>query len=159
VAWLDNTREVQMNVLKRLAGPLLVVVCAAAVVGAQSPAIGLARLTPEEITWPAATGCVQQAVVAGDLKREGLYAVQMKFAAGCRIQPHAHPRDRVITVLSGTMHLGFGATFDEKGLKALPPGSVWTEPAAQPHFGWARDTDVVLHVSGIGPYAISPAGE
>lgn len=117
------------------------------------------RTTAEEIPWPAApgAGCSQQVVVAGDMTAPRLYSTRMKFAAGCKVQPHSHPNDRVVVVLEGTMYVGFGAAFDEGGLKALPPGSVWTEPGSQNHFAWAKDGDVILQVSGIGPYGITPA--
>jgi hypothetical protein len=36
-------------------------------------------------------------------------------------------------------------------MKALPPGSFFTEPAGRAHFAWPRDGDVVVQVSGIGP--------
>jgi hypothetical protein len=53
--------------------------------------------------------------------------------------------------MSGTLYVAFGNTFDEARLVAMPPGSVFTEPGGQAHFTWARDGDVVLHVTGTGP--------
>jgi hypothetical protein len=54
-------------------------------------------------------------------------------------------------VLSGNWQMGYGTTFDAKTLKALPPGSVYTEPAGQPHFAQALDGPVVILVTGYGP--------
>jgi hypothetical protein len=42
-------------------------------------------------------------------------------------------------------------SFDAKALKDLPPGSVYTEPARQPHFAQTTDEPVVIWVSGYGP--------
>ena len=68
-----------------------------------------------------------------------------------RIEAHDHPDDRVATVLSGTWHFGYGDTFDAPQLKALPPGSFYTEPPAVFHFARAGDSAVVLQISGMGP--------
>lgn len=122
-----------------------------AALAAQSPPL---RVLPDQLTWTPANNCGQQSIVSGDLKSPGLYSVRMKFAGGCRIQPHAHPHERVVVVLSGTMYVGFGARFDEGALEPMPPGSVWTEPAGQGHYAWARDGEVILHVTGVGPYGV-----
>jgi hypothetical protein len=36
-------------------------------------------------------------------------------------------------------------------MKALPAGSVFTEPVQQPHFVWAKEGEVVIQVVGHGP--------
>jgi hypothetical protein len=54
------------------------------------------------------------------------------------------PDDRVATVVSGTWYFVYGSKFDERELKALPPGSIYTEP---PHVL----TPVVVQITGIGP--------
>jgi hypothetical protein len=59
-------------------------------------------------------------------------------------------------LLSGTAYFGYGERFDETRMRALPAGSVWTEPARQPHFAWAKDGEVVLQVIGIGPSGTTP---
>ena len=55
------------------------------------------------------------------------------------------------TVISGTWHFGYGTRFEEKDLKALPPGSFYTEPPNEPHFARTGSTSVVLQISGVGP--------
>ena len=52
---------------------------------------------------------------------------------------------------SGTWYFGYGKTFDSNALKALPPGSFYTEPPADPHFAETRDSAVVLQITGYGP--------
>jgi uncharacterized RmlC-like cupin family protein len=54
--------------------------------------------------------------------------------AHTRIAAHSHRDDRIATVISGTWHIGYGDRFDEAKLKALPPGSFYTEPPSQNHF-------------------------
>ena len=42
-------------------------------------------------------------------------------------------------------------------MKALPAGSIWTEPAKQPHFVWAKDGEAIIQViGGNGPSAVFP---
>ncbi|MFC0408390.1 cupin domain-containing protein [Roseomonas elaeocarpi] len=97
------------------------------------------------------------AQVAGDRNAAGsLYASHVTYPKGVRNLPHTHPDARIVTVLSGTFYQGFGGTFDEAKLQALPPGSVVVIPAGTPHYGIARDGDVTLQEVGIGPTATTP---
>jgi quercetin dioxygenase-like cupin family protein len=120
---------------------------------AQSSALEPARLAPEELKWVAMPTGTQRAILAGDDKTAGIYAYRGKFPANWRNEPHIHPDDRIGTVISGTLYVGFGEQFDESKMKALTAGSVWTEPAKQPHFVWAKDSEVVIQVVGHGPSA------
>src|SRR6185369_11596613 len=96
---------------------------------AQGSSLEAARLAPEELKWsPTPTGS-QRANMAGDDKKAGTYAYRAKFPANWKNAPHFHPDDRVATVISGTLYVGFGEQFDESRMKALPAGSIWTEPA------------------------------
>ena len=122
---------------------------------AQSPALEPARLVAEDLRWaPTPTG-TQRAILAGDDKKAGMYAYRAKFPPNFRNQPHFHPDDRIATVISGTLYVGFGEQFDESKMKALPAGSIWTEPAKQPHFVWAKDGEVVIQIIGNGPSGVT----
>lgn len=109
------------------------------------------RLTPGELTWRSAWTGAEFAIVAGDLQKAGVYVICMRFPAGFRNPPHFHDDERIVTILSGTLLVGYGEQFDESAMKALPPGSVFTEPSKAPHFAWARDTEVIVQVVGHGP--------
>ena len=61
-----------------------------------------------------------------------------------------------MTILSGTLLVGYGEQLDDSHMKALPAGSVFTEPSKQPHFVWAKDGEVVILVIGHGPSATTP---
>jgi len=119
----------------------------------QAEPLQAVRVTPDELTWrPTARGA-RQAVLAGDPQKPGVYVYHVRFPADFRNPPHAHPDERIVTILSGTLLVGYGDHFDESRLKALPAGSVFTEPAGDPHFAWARDGEVVVQVVGHGPTA------
>jgi quercetin dioxygenase-like cupin family protein len=130
----------------------VVITVAAGVLGmAQSQGIPLVRVVPDEVTLVAMPNGTSQANVVGDITKAGPYAVRTKIPAGRRLAPHFHPEERIVLVMSGTLYVGYGDEFDDTQMKALPPGSVFTEPSRQSHFTWAKDGDVVLHVTGLGP--------
>lgn len=126
--------------IARVAGTavLLVVVTAAFVPCA---ALEPVRLSPDDMKWRATPIGVHIANLAGDDKAAGMYVIRIGFPR-TSVQPHFHPDDRLVVVLSGTLHVGYGEQFDESTLKALPAGSIWTEPAKQPHFVWAKEGEV-----------------
>src|SRR5579862_9768642 len=56
---------------------------------------------PDKIEWKG-TGRNQQAVLAGDPSKPGLYVVMLRWLPGGMSRPHFHPNDRFIQVLKGT---------------------------------------------------------
>ena len=111
------------------------------------------RLTPAEIVALAGTPApgVHMSALVGDSSRPGLYSVRVSIPAHTRVQPHTHRDNRAVLVLSGTWHMGYGTRFASDALKALPPGSFYTEPAGQAHFAETQDEPVVILVTGYGP--------
>ncbi len=118
------------------------------------------RLTPDEIQRTSAvaggTGTsgkagIQTVVLKGDPNTAGLYTIVLRIPAHTRIAAHDHPDDRVASVLAGTWYFGYGDTFDPAAVKALPAGSVYTEPPHRVHFAETRDEPVVLEITGLGP--------
>lgn len=87
-----------------------------------------------------------------------MYTIQLTIPAGTRIEAHGHPDDRSATVISGTWYFGYGDRFAPDALKALPPGSFYTEPPSQPHFARTGDTPVVLQITGMGPTGTQYSG-
>ena len=114
------------------------------------------RLAVDEVKWEGDPSGVRRAYLVGDEKKPGMYAYRVRFPANHKVQPHFHPDERVVTVLSGTLYVGFGEVFDESAMKALPAGSIWTEPVRQPHFVFAKDGEVVFQVvGGNGPSGVT----
>jgi quercetin dioxygenase-like cupin family protein len=107
-------------------------------------------VTPDELKWVKGP-LAMRAVIAGDDKKQGMYVFRAKFPANFKAEPHYHPDEKVNMVISGTLLVGYGEEFDESKMKALPTGSIWTEPANQAHFVWAKDGEVVIQVVGNGP--------
>ena len=69
-----------------------------------------------------------------------------------KLEPHG-PKEGYffVTVISGTLELGFGKTYDEAKLKPLPPGRIFTHPAGQLHFAKTGKDPVVLQITVIKP--------
>ena len=112
------------------------------------------RLTSAEIAALPSTGKpggVRTTVLYGDPGQPGLYTAMLAIPAGFVLAAHTHEDTRTTTVVSGTWSIGYGRTFDVAQTKALPPGSLYSEPKTVAHFGTARDGPVVLYVTGCGP--------
>lgn len=146
-----------MPLQSRVVLGLLLGLCAATSAQAQ---IAETRLTPDEIAKvkrndaaPGASGVagIQTTVISGDPAGPGLYTIRLSVPADTRIQAHRHRDDRSATVLSGTWFFGYGPTADEQAVRALPPGSFYTEPGGAPHFALTRSDPVVLLITGYGP--------
>jgi quercetin dioxygenase-like cupin family protein len=114
-------------------------------------------ITPASIQWqdgpPSLPRGARMAVLEGDPTKEGPFVLRMKLPDGFRIAPHTHPKDERVTVLSGTLHLGLGATFDEKAARAMPAGSYGRTEAGMKHFGWVTG-ETILQLHGTGPWGI-----
>ena len=132
-----------LSVTCLLAGPAL------AQADAPSP------ILPERMPWlrPPMLAGVEVAWVLGAEQNPGPYILRVKLAAQARIPPHTHPDARNSTVLSGTIYVGFGDTFDESKLVAVPTGAVYVAPANVPHYLWAKDGDAMYQEAGFGPSA------
>ena len=138
--------------------------------GAQARLNGPGTLKLSDIPWPPAsaggTGTsgvagIQTVVLKGDPTKPGVYVLALRAPANMTIQAHSHKDDRVATVLKGTWYFGYGQKFDEKALKALPPGSSYTEPPNTPHFARTKD-EVVIEIVGYGPSSttyVNPADD
>ena len=114
------------------------------------------RVTPDELTWKLTPAGTQQTIIAGDPQKAGVYVLRTRLPADLKVQPHFHPDERIVTILSGTLLVGYGEQFDESKMKGLPAGSLFTEPSKQPHFVWAKDGDVVVQVIGHGRSSTTP---
>jgi uncharacterized RmlC-like cupin family protein len=118
------------------------------------------RITPAEVKWPAGASAlagtsgasgIQTVTLKGDPTKPGLYTLLLRVGPNTKIEAHAHPDDRVATVVSGSWYFGYGRQFDEKALKPLPPGSFYTEPPGMDHFAMTRQEGVIIQITGYGP--------
>ena len=127
---------------------------------ATAPSISELRMTPTEITsgdkgdsqiGSSKLAGVHTKILAGDPATAGFYSILLFVPAHTTIQAHSHRDDRMATVVSGTWNFGYGTHFDEKALKTLPVGSVYSEPGGVNHFARTAEDSVVVQISGFGP--------
>jgi quercetin dioxygenase-like cupin family protein len=118
------------------------------------------RLTPAEIealakggAGPGTSGVagIRTTVLLGDPSATGPYTIEIRVPPHTRIEAHAHRDARTAVVVSGIWYFGYGAVAGEERVKALPPGSFYTEPADDPHFALTRDAPAIVYISGWGP--------
>ena len=97
-------------------------------------------------------GAPQTVVLYGDPTKPGLFVTRVRFSPGWKDQPHWHPDEaRTVAVLSGTFYFGPGETWDESKFTAYPAGTFYSEPPKSPHFTWAKDGEVIIQITGMGP--------
>ena len=106
---------------------------------------------PDKIDWKKTGSGSEQAILAGDPSKPGLYIVLTKWLPNNMSRPHFHPNDRFITVLKGTWWMGTGTTFDPAGTTPVPAGTFVTHFGKQVHYDGAKDGEVVLLITGEGP--------
>ncbi len=116
---------------------------------------------PNEFEWfsPPGISTLQGAWILGADQTPGTYVLRVKLKAGGRIPPHTHPDERISTVLSGVIYVGFGETFDESNVVAIRTGAVYVAPANVPHYVWAKDGDAEYQENGVGPTTTTFIGQ
>jgi quercetin dioxygenase-like cupin family protein len=115
--------------------------------------------TPDTLKWVSTPIAPTNRIawVVGNAQTAGkVYVLFAKYPPGGKSMPHTHPDERVVTVLSGTFHLGSGPTFDESKAKELKAGSVIVVPPNAVHWGFAGDSAVTIQEMGVGPSATTP---
>ena len=119
-------------------------------------------LTPDEIKWgpapPSIPKGAQAATIYGDPSKDELFALRLKLPKGYHIPPHTHPKPEVVTILSGTLRLGQGATADQSKAKPLPAGSFFAMIPGMQHYVYA-DEDTVLQLNSTGPWGLTYVNE
>jgi quercetin dioxygenase-like cupin family protein len=131
---------------------------AAALVAAQEAKSTHVMFSPAAAKWgdppPVFEKGASFTVVSGDPGAPGTFVVRLKMPAGYKINPHWHPTDEHVTVLSGTLSLGMGEKFDKAAMKDLSAGGYALLPAEMRHYAMAK-TAAVVQVHGQGPFALT----
>jgi quercetin dioxygenase-like cupin family protein len=112
---------------------------------------------PQDIIYKGLPGAPQHVTIFGDSSQPGLYVDRIKFLPGMKVMPHWHPDTvRTVLVMSGTFYFAVGEQWDESKLKPYPAGTLYSEPTKTPHYAWAKDGEVILQVTAIGPTGNTP---
>jgi hypothetical protein len=107
---------------------------------ADPPADVMRIVRAEDVRWqpdPLNPG-LESAVIAGDPRIAGEpYVVRVKFAPG--------------TFSKGTWWVGAGPRWDREATTPLPPGSFVVHHAGHIHYDGAKNEEVIVQITGIGP--------
>ncbi len=124
----------------------------------KAPAAQHVLVAPSAVTFgpppPSLPPGARVAVVSGDPTKTGSYVIRAQMPAGYRIPPHWHPSDEHVTVISGTVALGMGDTFDQGAMKDVPNGGYFVAPAEMRNFFMAK-TAATIQVHGVGPFGVN----
>ena len=95
------------------------------------------------------------AVLHGDPSGPGGFVLRLQFPDGYQIPVHWHPTGENVTVVSGSLSLGMGNTFDASALHTYGPNDFVYLPPVQSHYGRAHGATIV-QINGRGPFVINP---
>jgi Domain of unknown function (DUF4437) len=138
-------------------------ICSAGILAADEKKTATAKMpdhtmfAPADIQWTDAPSVLpagaKAAVLDGDPSKPGYFAMRLKVPDGYKIMPHWHPNVERITVISGTLNMGLGDTFDESKGHAMSAG---TYGAIQPkvhHFAWTTG-ETEIQITTLGPWKL-----
>lgn len=121
------------------------------------PPAGAIQLNAGDMKWtdgPAALPPgTKVAVLEGDPKKPGPFTMRIRLRARSRIAPHWHPREERVSVISGSLGVGFGEVLDTSKGKLFKAGAYYVNPAKAHHYVWT-DWGVLVQITGNGPWEL-----
>jgi hypothetical protein len=131
--------------------PFLVLLLTLAACFSAQPSQAQNAFTPDQIKWgpapPFVPAGAQLAVLEGDpMASSGDYTIRVKMPDGYRIAPHSHPFRENVTVISGTLKVGMGDTFDAGKMMSFGAGSfAYLDPSMHHYAGASGETVIQIH--------------
>jgi quercetin dioxygenase-like cupin family protein len=93
------------------------------------------------------------AVLQGDPGKAALFVVRARLPANYRLPPHWHASDETVTVLSGAIYVGRGATLDVGKAKLVSAGGFYSMPAQVDHYLFTR-AETTIQLTAVGPFGM-----
>jgi hypothetical protein len=114
-------------------------------------------IAPDAIKWaagpPTLPAGAKAAVLEGDPTKPGIFTLRLQLPANYVIPPHRHPEAERVTVLTGSVHVGFGEKLDRKDSTRFRAGSFYVNPAKAAHFVWTKER-ATLQITAVGPWQL-----
>ena len=134
---------------------LVVLVFSMAVLFTTQPIQAQNAFTPDQVKWGPAPPFInpgaQLAVLEGNpMASSGDYTIRLKMPDGYKIAPHTHPLRENVTVISGTLKVGMGDTFDDSKMMSFSAGSFAYLDPSMHHYA-AASGDTVIQIHGQSP--------
>lgn len=94
------------------------------------------------------------AVLYGDPTKSGSYVVRLKMPPGYKVPPHWHTLAENVTVISGSVYIGHGDTFDMRTAHELKVGGFHSIAPQEHHYAFSKH-GAILQIHGDGPFNIT----
>jgi mannose-6-phosphate isomerase-like protein (cupin superfamily) len=98
---------------------------------------------------------VELAVLEGNPRAPGIFTLRLKAPPGFLLPPHTHPVEERVTVLSGSVAVGFGTRVERKSARTFGPGAFYVNPPGAPHYVFSG-AGAVVQITGVGPWRVEP---
>jgi hypothetical protein len=119
---------------------------------------GCIQFTPAEMKWIDTLSTLPKGTsfcaLYGDIKKEGPFAIRLKLPPNQFLRKHYHAKDEVVTVLEGTISVGFSDR-TPPGLKAFNGGSFYVNAANVEHYVMVGAEGATIQINAIGPWTIT----
>jgi mannose-6-phosphate isomerase-like protein (cupin superfamily) len=131
--------------------PFLVIALSVAACFAAQPSQAQNAFTPDQVKWAPAPPFLppgaQLAVLEGDpMAATGDFTIRLKMPDGYKVPPHTHPHRENVTVISGTLKVGMGDTFDASKMMSFGAGSfAYLDPSMHHYAGASGETVIQIH--------------
>lgn len=143
-----------MRTSYRLLGALLLSITPALVA---APPPGALQWQASALVWrpapPSLPAGTESTVLEGDPRQPGLFTMRLRVPAGARLAPHTHPRHERVTVLRGSVSVGFGTRFDATQLRTFHAGDYYVNPPDTAHFVTFPE-DAEIQITCEGPWGV-----
>jgi quercetin dioxygenase-like cupin family protein len=113
-------------------------------------------IVPGSLKWVPGTGTATGQMIAvlyGDPTKPGPFIIRVKSPDGFRIRAHYHASVENVTVIQGTLMLGFGDKADKTKTTAIPAGGFYSIPKGVHHFAFAKG-ETIVEVYSMGPRSV-----
>lgn len=138
----------------------LLLICAGLITKAQSSLPGgCIQLTPDKMIWrdsvPGLLKGARLAILYGDTKSAAPFTVRVKFPPNAVLKRHYHENDEVVTVLEGSVSVGFGEQGPGNAATQLfGAGSFYVNAAKVEHFVVAGPQGATIQINAMGPWTV-----
>ena len=123
-------------------------------------AFASAGIEPSAVPWqpapPNLPAGAEVAVLEGNPKSAGLFTLRVRLPKDYLLAPHTHARDERVTVLEGSVQVGFGtrvAAAADANVRRYPAGSYYVNPAGLPHY-ISTTEPAVIQITTTGPWTL-----
>jgi hypothetical protein len=129
----------------------------AATKSTMKPAADHVVVAPDAMKWgdppPGLPKGAQLALLQGDPAKKAIFVIRLRMPDGYRVAPHWHATQERVTVISGTLHIGMGDSFDTNAGQAMAQGSYGYISPKMHHFAWTSGP-TEIQIEAMGPFSL-----